>query len=359
MIERSARMLAIIVARIGDTVLATPVLRALRAAAPEGSLDVIAHPKRIAVLEGLPFIDRLVPASGMRLVLQRIRRTRRYDYAFVFGNDRPLFAHAFAVASHVVGFRQADEALNARMHVAVERPSSLEHAVLERMRLARAAGIESTNLRLEYRVSDQERSAAEQFVASLSSRRPGPLLAVAPTSFPTKAYRDWPEERFAALFERLFAAWPEAGVILIGDARARDVTRMLSETFPGRVASAAGRRSLRESAALVAGADCYVGVDTGPTHIAGALDVPMVALYHCRHRGRYLAPLQRPSLEVIEHPATDAECTVNTRMDAIDAETVWHAVARQLAVRARADQGVEGARSRQDVHDGHRGGAER
>ena len=338
MIERSSRVLVVVVARIGDTMLVTPVLRALRAAAPEGRLDVVAHPRRISVLEGLPFVDRLIPAGRARLTLERMRRSSEYDYAFVFGKDRHLFEHAFSVADRVIGFRQADEALNVRLHLAVERPSSLLHAVNERLRLAGAAGIEARDLQLAYRVTAEEKSDAERFVRSLLPQRDGPLVALQPKSFPTKSYRDWPAYRFAELLERLFREHPSAGAIVLGDSLSCDVARELAARFPGRVASAAGRRTLRESAAVIALADCFVGVDTGPTYIAGALGVPMVALYHCRHRGRHLAPLGHPALETIEHPATDAECTLTARMDAIDAETVWHALARQLVVeRQRAE----------------------
>lgn len=330
MIPRDARLLAIIVARIGDTVLATPVLRALRAAAPDGTLDVIAHPKRIAVLAHLPFIDRLVSSGRGRLLLARLRRPPAYDYAFVFGNDRALFLHGFGVASRVVGFRQRDDAINRRLVLTAERPAALEHAVIERMRLARAAGIDTADYRLAYRVLPAERAAAERFIATRFAERPRPLLAVVPKSFPTKPYRDWPLERFERVFERLFAEQREAGALLLGDAAARPVADVLVARFPGRVASAAAQRTLRESAALIAAADGYLGVDTGPTHIAGALDVPMVALYHCCHRGRHLAPLQRESLEVVEHPCPDERASETVPMGDIDAEIVWQRLRRVL-----------------------------
>lgn len=334
MIARDARVLAIVVARIGDTVLATPVLRALRAAAPAGSLDVIAHPKRLAVLEHLPFVDRLVPASRARLLLERLRGAPRYDLAVVFGRDRPLFDHAFAVAARVVGFRQGDAALDARLAPAVERPAALEHAVIERLRLARAVGADSDDLRLAYRVLPAELDAAHALVAGRFPRRPRPLLAVVPKSFPTKAYRDWPRERFAALFERLFAARRDAGVLLLGDDGSREVADALVARFPGRVTSVAGRLGLRESAATIAASDAYLGVDTGPTHIAGALDVAMVALYHCHHRGRHLAPLQRAQLAVVEHPCPDERASDTVPMAEIDSETVWARLAPLLPAEA-------------------------
>jgi len=81
---------------------------------------------------------------------------------------------------------------------------------------------------------------------------------------------------------------------------------------------------------VLAGLDLYVGVDTGPTHLAGALGIPMVALYHCRHRGSLLAPLDHPALTVIEHPAADADCTPQREMAEIGVDRVWDAVAARL-----------------------------
>ncbi|MCE9571511.1 MAG: hypothetical protein K8R10_16135, partial [Rhodocyclales bacterium] len=56
---RPRRILVINVSRIGDTLLATPAIRALAAAWPEASLDVLGHPNRVEVLEHLPFVRRV------------------------------------------------------------------------------------------------------------------------------------------------------------------------------------------------------------------------------------------------------------------------------------------------------------
>ena len=75
---------------------------------------------------------------------------------------------------------------------------------------------------------------------------------------------------------------------------------------------------LRASAALIAALDLYVGVDTGPTHIAGALDVPMIGIYHHAYPGRNLAPLERARLRVLEQPAA-GELSVDAVMSAAEA----------------------------------------
>src|SRR5205814_3948203 len=117
---------------------------------------------------------------------------------------------------------------------------------------------------------------------------------------------------FTELGRRLLARHPQIWIIVFGGKESRAPARALAQTLGARVVCAAGGLSLRETAALLGELDLYIGVDTGPTHLAGALGIPVVALYHCRHRGRYLAPLQHERLHVIEHPAADGDCS-NTR----------------------------------------------
>lgn len=90
--------------------------------------------------------------------------------------------------------------------------------------------------------------------------------------------------------------------------------------------SFAGRLSLRESVALMACADLYVGVDTGPTHLFGALGKPMVAMYHPSLRSALYKPLQAPALQAIDHPAAHPQAAATIPMAEISVETVWAAV---------------------------------
>jgi heptosyltransferase-3 len=89
----------------------------------------------------------------------------------------------------------------------------------------------------------------------------------------------------------------------------------------------AGTLSLRGSAALMEQLHLYVGVDTGPTHLAGALGLPMVVMYHWRHPARFLAPLEHPApLHLIDHPGPNAV----EAMSAISVERVWQDVRATL-----------------------------
>lgn len=334
MIAPDAHVLVITVARIGDTLLATPLLRALKQATPRGRLEVMTHPKRQDVLRNLPFIDRLSAVSKGTAWLRGLLESRRFDWAFVFGHDLPLLKYALRVSDRVVAFKSADQSINARLHDAVDEPDPAPHAVPHRLLLLRSTGVQPTDLRLVWQVTDAERDAArawlKRHVGGKSGNATHPVIGLQLASFHTKSHRDWPVERFIELAQKIVTDWPDARFVLLGDAQSIASAQRFRDALPECSIIAAGTLALRESAALVAQLDLYVGVDTGPTHIAGALGIPMVALYHPAYPGRNLAPLQNPRCRVIEHPGTGSDTSIDASMADIPAEQVWQTASALL-----------------------------
>lgn len=327
-----ARILVVIVARIGDTLLATPILRALKAALPACRLTVWAHPKRLEALRHLALIDRLQGVTKGSAFLRGRIPGKSFDAALVLGHDAPLLAAACRLAKRVAAFRRRNQASPRGVDFALDEPEGI-HAVDHRLALLQPFGIPIAGRRLAWTVASAEAAWAEAWLTKhLPAWRDGHLLGLQAASFPTKAYRDWPAENFRELMTRFLAAHPGGHVVLFGDAASRERAALIAAGDP-RVAILAGNASLRQSAAVMARCTAYAGVDTGPSHIAGALGLPMVVLYHPLHPGRNLMPLEHPApLEVIEHPALDSGRDVSTAaMAAISVDTVWAALQRVLA----------------------------
>jgi heptosyltransferase III len=318
-----ARVLVIHVARIGDTLLVTPGLRALKRHLRSGQLDVLAHPGRRDLFAGLSYVDELGAITAKR-AWWRGRFGKRYDAAIVYGHDAPLIRYAARVARRVVAFEQHDEALNSLLWKSIPTSTGM-HAVHERLLLPAALGVETEDFRLAYVPTPRELTFAKYWLVQHEAWG-RPLAGFQVASFATKSYRDWPLAHFTELGRRLLARHPDMRILVFGDNQSREPADALVRELGPRVICAAGAFKLRETAAVMAHLDLYVGVDTGPTHLAGALRVPMVALYHCRHRGRYLAPLQHNRLRVIEHPATDDQCSATMPMSDIAVDPVWSAV---------------------------------
>lgn len=324
-------ILYINVSRIGDTLLVTPAVRAVAACWPQARIHLLAHPKREEVLRHLPFVHRTGTISKDRTAFMGWLPGKPYDLAFVCNFDAPLLEYALRVAHRVVAFQQPDDALNARLYRAVEHPAlQTTHAVDIQLLLPAAVGVVSTGKALSYRVTDEESRRASNFLDYHNARSSHPLVGLQVASFPTKAYRDWPPGHFSELCQRIRSTWPGVHFLIFGGDLERERTTALAAELGDAATLCAGLLSLRETAALMNRVDLYVGVDTGPTHMMGALHRPMVALYHGYSPSRVLAPLDHPCLYAIDHPLAD-RCTPEASMADISVDRVWQAVQQALA----------------------------
>lgn len=319
------------VSRIGDTMFSIPAMRAVAAAYSDCQITVLAHPKRAEVLRELPFLSAVGTISKRSAWRRGWLGGVRYDYAVVYGFDAPFIRYALRVARRVTAFRQSDPEINRRLYRWVEVPAfQSEHAVLQSLRLVSALGVPPVGRRLLYRVSIEETAVARAQLAADVPRDAAPLVGLQVASFPTKAYRDWPIAYFAELADRITGEWPLAHFLIYGGSEEQVRVNWLKEKIGARATSYAGRLSLRETAAIMSLTDLYVGVDTGPTHIMSAFDIPLVGMYHCLSSSRLTGPLDHPCFYPVEHPRERGRCSEQVEMSEITVEMVFAQVVRAL-----------------------------
>lgn len=332
---RAKRVLVINVTRIGDTLLATPAIRAIAEFFPNADITCLGHPARATVLENLPYLAKVGIISKKSAWCRGWKDTftaPEYDYAFVWGQDSALVAYATRKARHVIAEKQKNASLNRKLFMAHAAPvQNSMHAVAWFLSMVNAAGIPAKQLTLDYVVTPAERQAAGKRLHGIlgaSNNRPKVGFQVA--SFATKAWRDWPIARFIELGLRVVQQYPDARFICFGAAEDQARITELERSLRGRVLNFAGQTSLRESAAIMSHLDLYVGIDTGPTHLYSALKKPMVVLYHPSIPSALYKPIGHRAFSAIDHPLAGPTCREHIPMQEIGVEPVWTAVERAL-----------------------------
>jgi len=326
----SPSFLIIHVTRIGDTIMGSAAIRAVARAFPNSEITCLGHPKRYIILK-LPFVNHLGAITKNRAPWLDRLSGRRFDYALVYGFDTALVKYALRLSKHVIAFRQRDEALNKQLYQVVEPPAvGSMPGVKQLLLLPEVLDIQPDGFYLSYHVEETERAWAINKLRTLFSESARPIVGLQIQSFPTKPYRDWPVTSFIALCKKIMNSYNKAQILLLGGPLNQSKIAPFKTALGDKLHVLAGTLSLRESAAVMEQLDLYVGVDTGPTHIAGALNIPMIALYHCLHPSRCLQPLENSHVHVIDLPVIDAECSSEKNMSLIGVDAVWNKVQSAL-----------------------------
>jgi heptosyltransferase-2 len=268
---------------VGDLVMSTPALRALRAGLPDARITVQVRPGLEPLLAGAPFVDRVATVesyhAGPRALWregQRLRRAGGFDLGICIPDSiSSALLMRLAGVRCVVGYQGPGR--GALLHMPVPVPGSWgKQRMVARERfalgLALALGIESRGTQLELHVSAQEEAAAEAAI-EWDDR---PCVGLAPGAAFGSAKR-WPVQSFAEVGDRLAAAG--ARVLLLGAPGEAELTAAVAAAMRAPASNLAGALDLGGSKALIRRLSLLIGNDAGARHIAVALGVPCIVFF--------------------------------------------------------------------------------
>jgi ADP-heptose:LPS heptosyltransferase len=291
---------------LGDLLLATPALRALRAYAPNAEITLIGLPwaaEFVPHIAGL--IDRFVPFvgyPGLQEVAHDEQRTAR------FLGEQQAYSYDLAVQLHGDGnvSNGLVAALGARTTLGYARPSDTRlmhalpyrddtHQVRRWLALAEAIGAPVLDTRLAFDVLPADARRAQTLLQPVAQRN-GPLVGL---HLGAKApERRWPVARFAQLGEALHNEYG-ASLVLTGSAPERALIDEILHTMRAPALDLGGQTDLGALAAVVAELDLLVSNDTGVAHLATATQTPSVVLFGPTHPWQW-GPLDRALHQVVD-----------------------------------------------------------
>lgn len=285
-----ARILLIRLGAIGDVVMASGLLPALRETYPQARIDWLTEEFNADLLRHNPRLDRLHLWPRRRW--RELRRTGRYrQFAReVFDLVRALREERYDLVLDLQGLLKSGiwawlsggrrrlglgsrEGSQCLMTETVDR--RVKNALIgsEYRKLAEFLGAPPAAFALDIAVADADRAQAAELLRTAGVE--GDYAAIAP--FTTRPQKHWFDERWAELAQELAArGWP---VVMLGGPGDRERARAIHGLAGGRMIDLAGQTHLGLSAALIERARLLVGVDTGLTHLGIALGAPTLALF--------------------------------------------------------------------------------
>jgi ADP-heptose:LPS heptosyltransferase len=131
----------------------------------------------------------------------------------------------------------------------------------------------------DLRLSPAELARAEEALAETQGR---PLIACAPgCKMPAN---EWGLENWRELMDRLAGEFPEHWLVLAGAQQDAEFGAEIARSWKGRVVNLCGRLTPRESAAMLARVELFLGPDSGPKHLASSQGVPCALVFSARNR---------------------------------------------------------------------------
>jgi lipopolysaccharide heptosyltransferase I len=282
---------------LGDVVHALPVAAALRARLPRARLSWIVERREAALLRGNGVLDAvveldtrgwrraflpmdLVRAGGALGELGRGLRAARFDVALdLQGLVKSGLVTAATRAPLRIGFaaahcREPVSALFTNRHVTP--PATALHVVERYLAVLEPLGVRPAAIAFPLPGDPAAEARVDAFFARSGVKPRDRLVVLLPGA--GRADKRWPADRFAALARQLTA---EAGaaVLVVWGPGERDTAERIVDSARGGRTQLAPPSTIEELIALLRRASVVVGGDTGPLHLAAALDVACVGLY--------------------------------------------------------------------------------
>lgn len=288
--SRSPRIAVVRAGAIGDTVMATPLARAIRRTYPDAYLVFLCARSACDVVRYNPHVDEIIPLAARHLPawlsLEKARIARRLAElrldAMVVLESHPSFTELarHSRATRIISYGALPGVPGAEL----AHFDPAKHSIENNLRAAEGLGVRPAGLEMELhypkefddRMRERLRLAGVPEGARVVGIHAG--WGGRKHSVEQTRLKSWPPDRFARI-ARSIVTGEEAHVILTGAPVDRPLTEFIARESGVPCLNLAGELSLLELAALIRRLDLYVSIDSGPAHMAAALGTPLVALW--------------------------------------------------------------------------------
>jgi ADP-heptose:LPS heptosyltransferase len=277
-IDKIHRVLLINSTALGDLLFSTPAIRCLKRNFPSWELDIVVQPGLRSLLQHNPDLNRcwMFPGRNLRLLeLAKKLRISNYDLTIILhGNDPEASLLAWLTASpFIIGSSKSP--CSFAYSYGVASGNLHEHAIEKRLNFVRPLEVTIDSKQMEIFLPAFVRKEAEKILTQHFGNFPAMLIAFHPGG--SAPYKQWPPDHFVTLGKFLKQVY-NAHFLLISTTAERDLAQSLADRIKAPALVTGGEYDLLTVAALLSRCRLFVGNDSGPLHLAMALQTPGIGL---------------------------------------------------------------------------------
>ncbi len=289
-------ILVIKLSAIGDVILSSPSLKAMRAKYPKAKIKVLVGIQSREVLDGCPYIDETIVCDfkgkhrGLTGLwrLGKVLRSSSFDIAIDLQNSRKshiLAALSFAGLRYGYDNGKFSFLLNRAIRDDAGNLDPIEH----QFRTLRAAGIRPQDKRLELWPSEADEKQVDKLLAEGWIKPSMGLVGINVRASSRWGTKNWPAANIIELCDTLAKEF-NIRVVLTGADEDAGFARAIAKSAKSKPLVAAGRTSILELAGLMKRFKVYLTPDSAPMHIAASMGTPCIALFGPTDPGRHVVP---------------------------------------------------------------------
>lgn len=293
--EKSKNILCVRLDSMGDVLMTSPAIRALKKARRGRKITLLTSPAGAEVAQLIPEIDEVLvyeapwmkstpPRFNSSYDLQMIQviKKRQFDAAVIFTvfSQSPLPAAFMAYQANIplrlACSRENPYQLLTDWVLETEPNKNIRHEVRRQLDLVASIGCTLTDERLHIHVKQTDLSTAENVLASHLDGGNLPWLIIHPgASAPSRRY---PVEGYAIVVQQLYEKYGFISVLTGGKGEV-DLVEAIRTMANVPSISLAGQLTVAELAGVLSKAPLMISNNTGPAHLAASVGTPIVDLY--------------------------------------------------------------------------------
>ncbi len=287
-LEQINRILIIRLAPLGETVLTTPVIRALRQHFREAHIAYMVAPTREDLVSANPHLNEVLTyqPSVPKLIYQIARR--KFQMAVILQPTFRLVLHTFLARIPLrVGF-ETNTARKKLLNIAVPN-NTAQHETQRYLDVVRALGVEITDDEPEVFVDNEGKAWIDNFLKIEKLDDGKPIIGLNPGA--ATVYRRWDAANFAVLGDQLHETYDAHIVITTGPREGELADQIVAQMSHSPVI--VNQATAMQLAALLQRCNLYISNDTGPMHLSTAVKTPTIALFGASNLIQWAPPWEK------------------------------------------------------------------